>query len=175
MDLLPYVLDPSAEAPNLLQLVANAKGREAQESQNSFEFPKTAIVRVVQEDENITKALNTALRATFGELQALDTKFYSIYLEVEGLTETFLNYFKGNITKERYYGSLLKTYMNVATTNGRIPISNEVVLVEYTQPNFFQTIEVSGFPALQPEIDPNLSSYIKKENNSTRNSFPQGA
>jgi len=154
LDLLPYVLDPSSASPNILQTLANHAGRDAQTAQNEFQFPGAGIVRLVTEtNQNV----------------------YLVYLEVEGLTETFLNYFKNQISKDRYYGSLLKVLVDPAATNGRIPINSEIVLVGYDDPNIFTTIKLTGFPSLQPEMDPNLSLYVEEPNNSARQFFPQGA
>ena len=98
-----------------------------------------------------------------------------VYLEIEGLTDYFEDYFNKVITKEQYYGSLLKVYVNPAASNNRLPKSNEIVIVDYEDPQEFKTIKFIGYPSLKPEMDPKLSEYVQKENKSARQFFPQGA
>jgi hypothetical protein len=175
LDLLPYNLDPGAtiERDDLVQLLGNKAAREVQTTENEFSFPGIAIARLVEEVEDTSQLSGRAIQDLI--IDSDENSLYAIYLEVDGLTSSFQDLFNKIITKDEYYGSLLKSYVNPGLSNNRLPISNEIVVVSYDNPQEFATIKFAGFPSLRPEMDPKLSEYTERKNNSAKQFFPQGA
>jgi hypothetical protein len=175
LDLLPYNLDPGATIArnDLIQLLGNKAAREVQTTENDFSFSNVAIVRVVEKVEDLSEISGKEMKSLIVDPE--DNVIYAAYLEIDGLTSSFENLFNKVISKDEYYGSLLKVYINPAASNNRLPISNEIVIVDYEDPQQFNTIRFTGYPSLKPEIDPKLSEYTEQENRSARQFFSQGA
>ena len=144
---------------------------------NDLEFPTVAIVRLVEKRTDLTGVINTALSQAIGDdlLTATDSDIYCAYLEIEGLTEKYISLFDEKISEERFFGSLLKVYLNPSLSlNGRIPIKDEIVVVGYADDLDFKTVTFAGYPSERPEFDPNLESYVKTKSKTAKDAFAGG-
>ena len=53
----------------------------------------------------------------------------------------------------------------------RVPVNNEIVLVDYDDPTDYTSIKFAGYPSELIKLDPKLSSYTKLGKASGKNAF----
>lgn len=172
-------LPEGASSDFWIQLLINDKARELQRQYRDFSFPRVGIVRKVKKLENLksigSKAIKDALIATIGDVQNISAALEVVVasVEIQDLTYSYYDLVKKDVTEEEFFDSLPKIYLNPATSNNRIPIKDEVVLLEYANRDNFTSVVFGGFPSEKPQIDPNLSSYTNLRSNSGKEAFPR--
>ena len=141
--------------------------------QNYQPYPEQAIVRRVEDvkDYSELRKLNQIELKDKLVVSTANLPVYRVLVEVKGVTERYIDFFRGNLSKDVYFSSLLEVYVQ---KEGRIPIKDEIVRVKYDNEINFLSIRFNGFPAEKVRMDPNLAKYVRKTN-SARSSFPEGA
>ena len=99
---------------------------------------------------------------------------YCAYVEVDGLTEKYSSYYAEAISENEYFASLIKVYINSGQSNSRIPQKDEIITVVHYDQYDQMKIRFSGYPADQPQYDPNLHRYTEQNRTSTKSFFGEG-
>ena len=98
-----------------------------------------------------------------------------IYIEINGITSQYKEFFDVKLPESQFFARLLKVYLNPSlSSNGRIPIKDEIISVSYRDPRDFTTVKFAGFPSDSPEFDPDLELYVKTEKKTARSAFSEG-
>ena len=155
------------------QIELNKTARRFRYYYSDIQFPHEAIVRFVEklEDTSFIKDKNIT-----GELVAArNYDIYCAYIEIDGITDEYKNFFEGKITEPQFFARLFKIYLNPSlSSNGRIPIKDEIISVSYGVPRDFTTVKFAGFPSDHPEFDPDLQLYVKTEKKTAKSAFNEG-
>jgi len=171
-------LPEGASSDFWIQLLINDKARELQRQYRDFSFPGFGVVRKIEKLQNLksigSKSIKDALVKQFIDVQNLeDLQIIVASVEIQDLTYSYYDFVKKDVTEKEFFESLPKIYLNPAKSNNRIPIKDEVILLEYANHDNFTSVIFGGFPAERPQIDPNLSSYTNLKSNSGKAAFPR--
>ena len=146
-------------------------------SSESKIYPETAIVRTAFETSDTSFIENLGIQQTMKSLSveaSKDEKAYVLLLEISGYTESYSSYVAGKINYDSFYSSLLRVVLPPGQTS-RMPINNEIVLVEYGDPTDYTSVYFAGYPSETIQLDPNMSAYTKLGKSSGKNAFKNGA
>lgn len=138
-------------------------------------YPSVGIIRLVDNVDNVANLLSANQKELRDELIFKNRKNISIYrllIEVEGITESYEDFFNKKISKDIFYSSLLEIYIS---NEARIPIKDEMVKISYENETDFLTIKFDGFISDKVILDPNLEKYINNKPSRASNFFPSGA
>ncbi len=139
------------------------------------EYPSVGIVRLVELVKNVTEMGSVNQKELKDDLTFQNSKNISIYkllVEVDGITKTYLDYFKGNINKNIFFSSLLEIYVS---NEERVPIKDELIKLAYGDEKNFLTIKFDGYLSDKRIMDPNLEKYVKDKKSPTKSFFDRGS
>lgn len=157
-------------------LYLNEKFMEITDAQE-LPFPTHGIVRKL---ETVKEGQGNPSYVNFGLPVDLATSggFVLLYLEIDGITETYENYItkdpKNKINQQEFISSLVVVYVRDQELK-RLPRNAEVVFVDYQDPTDIDSIFFNGLPGTQAVLDPNTSAYREKPNTGARRNFSSGA
>tara|TARA_Y100000593_G_scaffold95044_1_gene198778 strand:+ start:2330 stop:2914 length:585 start_codon:yes stop_codon:yes gene_type:complete len=161
--------------PAAVQYLFNQQVQQTQDIVEPIGYPEKAIVRLSIETSDksfiesvgIQQAINSA-----GGSSKSNTKVIVLFLEMPGYTKTYAQFInpKSPISKDDYHSSLLKVVLPPIQSK-RVPVNNEIVLVDYDDPTDYTSIKFAGYPSELIKLDPKLSSYTKLGKASGKNAF----
>ena len=141
--------------------------------ENRKTFPGIGIVRRIAKTNNLSLVNNNFAKDELVTTQQRNN-LYIAFIEIENLTESYVDFKNNLIDKESFMGSLVPIYIDLSQANNRVPVKDEMIILNYEDPTNFTTAKFGGYPSPTPRIDTNLSN-AEKSVVSSKQYFPQGA
>ena len=156
----------------ITQILFNQMARQLDSAYNSDPLTRVGIVRRVTEINDLSQvnSISSKDKILFSHTKVV----YAVNIEVRNLTETYENLVNGSVSKEEFYNSLPEVVGSPSIIGNRVPQKDEVVLLDYENPNNFLSVKLAGFPFDEPFLDPNLNSYSVDKKSTAKSAFPRG-
>ena len=156
----------------ITQMLFNQMARTVEAEFTSEQFVRVGIVRRVAEINDLSQvnSISSKDKILFSHTKVV----YAVNIEVKNLTETYENLVNGSVSKEEFYNSLPEVVGSPSIIGNRVPQKDEVVLLDYENPNNFLSVKLAGFPFDKPFLDPNLNSYSVDKKSTAKSAYPEG-